>query len=482
MRGATAAAMTLGVVLPLALARAVPGQDGSAAARQHMPAVQEPTKPSSVIPAVIFTAAPVYRSLAALRGRERFPQGAKLMVRRAGRQEPLVPNFTASADANISFDGKTVLFAGKRNAGDSWQIWKVPVDGGVPQLVYGGHGDAIRPLWLSDGRIVFAERGSEGFELMTTALDGSSTLRLSYLPGNFIPDDVLEDGRVLFESGFPLGTGGTPEIVLVYPDGSGVESVRCDHGNAEKAGGREHGRQVQLDSGAASAGDIVFAQGGRLARVTSALAGEVPIAAPPEEYAGEIAELPDGRWLLAMRRPGEKHDELAAWKPGTKAVQTIAQDGNRDLVEPAVVAPRAVPRTFPSALHPWRTGNLLALDARLSREGDLEQVPAMVRVETQGARGEAIVLGTAPVMPDGSFFVKVPGDAPLRFILQNAAARTLRQEQGWFWMRSGEQRVCVGCHTGPERAPENRVPEVLLRTTTPVDLSGAARANTGGGR
>jgi len=86
------------------------------------------------------------------------------------------------------------------------------------------------------------------------------------------------------------------------------------------------------------------------------------------------------------------------------------------------------------------------------------------------------------VMPDGSFFVKVPGDAPLRFILQNAAARTLRQEQGWFWMRSGEQRVCVGCHTGPERAPENRVPEVLLRTTTPVDLSGAARANAGGGR
>ena len=49
----------------------------------------------------------------------------------------------------------------------------------------------------------------------------------------------------------------------------------------------------------------------------------------------------------------------------------------------------------------------------------------------------------------------------------------LRQEHGWFWIRSGEQRICVGCHTGPERASENRVPAVLLRTTTPVDLSGA---------
>jgi len=49
----------------------------------------------------------------------------------------------------------------------------------------------------------------------------------------------------------------------------------------------------------------------------------------------------------------------------------------------------------------------------------------------------------------------------------------VRQEHGWFWIRSGEQRICVGCHTGPERASENHVPAVLLRTTTPADLTGA---------
>ena len=49
----------------------------------------------------------------------------------------------------------------------------------------------------------------------------------------------------------------------------------------------------------------------------------------------------------------------------------------------------------------------------------------------------------------------------------------VRQEHGWFWIRRGEQRICVGCHTGPERSSENRVPGVLLHTTTPVDLSGA---------
>jgi hypothetical protein len=62
----------------------------------------------------------------------------------------------------------------------------------------------------------------------------------------------------------------------------------------------------------------------------------------------------------------------------------------------------------------------------------------------------------------------------------------VRQEHGWFWIRRGEQRYCVGCHTGPERSPDNRVPAVLLRTTTPVDLTGtkpetASKAGTAGG-
>ena len=46
----------------------------------------------------------------------------------------------------------------------------------------------------------------------------------------------------------------------------------------------------------------------------------------------------------------------------------------------------------------------------------------------------------------------------------------MRTENGWFWMRPSEQRICVGCHTGPERAPENKVPEVLLKTIVPVKM------------
>ncbi len=273
MKGAAVAALALSVVLPMALARAFPGRDGKPAAEEHVPEIQRAREHPRGMAPVIFTAAPVYAPLAALRGEERFPKSAMLMILRAGRTEALVTGFKASADASVSFDGKAVLFAGKKNAGDPWQIWEMPVEGGAPRLTYGGHGDAIRPLWMPGGRVVLAERGAKGFELMTAALDGSAALRLTYLPGNFIPDDVLYDGRVLFESGFPLGAGTTPEMYMVYPDGSGVESVRCDHGHAEKSGGREHGRQM-------ASGDVVFTEGRRLARFTSALADESPIGSP----------------------------------------------------------------------------------------------------------------------------------------------------------------------------------------------------------
>jgi len=32
--------------------------------------------------------------------------------------------------------------------------------------------------------------------------------------------------------------------------------------------------------------------------------------------------------------------------------------------------------------------------------------------------------------------------------------------------------VCGGCHTGPERAPENALPKVLTRTDVPVKMTG----------
>jgi hypothetical protein len=421
---------------------------------------------------ILVTAAPAYEPLAALKGQERFPKGAQLMRVHAGKAEPLVAGFAATADANVSFDGKTVLFAGKQTAGDPWQIWELTLaDRSVRKLIAGAS-DAIRPFYLPSGRLLYALHTATGFQLEAAgkAVDdpsapiaanaGETVTSLSYLPGSSIPTDVLRDGRILFESGFPLGSGSTPELFLVYSDGSGVESYRCDHG-AARWGGRE-----------VSSGDVVFTHGTSLGRFTSPLAAEAHIAAPRAEYAGAVAETAAGDWLVSARAAAGMHYALKMWKPGAAALQTLLAEAGQNLVDPVLIEPRPRPNYHPSGLHKWSYGNLLALDARQSREGDLKATPATVRLETMDANGHAVVAGSSPVEADGSFFVQTPADQPIRFALLDAKGAVVRQEHGWFWIRRGEQRICVGCHTGPERASENRVPAVLLRTTTPVDLTG----------
>jgi hypothetical protein len=428
-------------------------------------------------PDFIVTAAPVYKSLAELSGQERFPRGAQLLLVQAGKTEPLVNGFAASADANVSFDGQTVLFAGKRSAGDPWQIWELTLKDRSVRKVTATATDAERPFYLPGGRMVWAQRTAAGFQLQSSddgrpipkflnPTAGPGILPLTYTGTNAFSAGVLHDGRILFESGFPLGKGTTPELYLVYADGSGVESVRCDH------------RRVRWGGTQLASGDVVFTHGTSLARFTSAIAHEVQVPAPSGEYAGAIAETASGAWLLSARTTTGPKFAIKMWMPGASEMHTVLTRNGEDLVEPVLVAPRTRPNRHPSGLHPWDYANLLALNARVSRDGDLRGKPVSVRLEAQDAKGRAVAMGTAPVEPDGSFFVKVPADRPIRFELLDFRGAVLRQELGWFWARGGEQRICVGCHAGPERASENRVPDVLMRTTEPVDLTGT-KAVTG---
>jgi hypothetical protein len=189
---------------------------------------------------------------------------------------------------------------------------------------------------------------------------------------------------------------------------------------------------------------------------------------------------------VSARTAPSAHYALKQLKPGAAALQTLFADSASDLVEPVLIAPRPRPHRHPSGLHDWSYANLLALDARQSRLGDLKEAPPTVRLESIDDTGHIVAQGTAPVETDGSFFVSTPADRPIRFALLDSNGKVVRQEHGWFWIRRGEQRYCVGCHTGPERSSENHVPAVLLRTTTPVDLSGgvpnpAARSQKIGG-
>ncbi|HYM77067.1 MAG TPA: hypothetical protein VE377_13930, partial [Candidatus Dormibacteraeota bacterium] len=176
---------------------------------------------SSDIPPYLYTVAKSYAPLAWLQGEDRFRADAAIVLSNQNGRHLLLPDFAASADPAVSFDGLRVLFAGKLRAQDPWQIWEISVAQGKPQRITSNSDDCIRPWYLPDDRIVYARKSAGRFVIEVADLAGGKPLPLTYVPSNSLPTDVLRDGRILFESAYPLGTEGNPEIYTVYSDGSG---------------------------------------------------------------------------------------------------------------------------------------------------------------------------------------------------------------------------------------------------------------------
>jgi len=430
-----------------------------------------PTNSSSEaapVPTFLYTVSKNYDPLAWQHGGERFPSGAQIVVREGNSDHPLAPDFAAMADPAISFDARKVLFAGKRQSNDPWQIWEITLDDNKVRRVADNKEDCIRPLYLPDDRIVYARKLDGRLTIETTDLSGGKPLPLTYISANAIPSDVLRDGRILFESGFPLGTDGPSEIYAVYSDGSGIESYRCDHSTAR------HGSR-QTDSG-----DIIFSTTHGLARFTSPRAQQVAITSPQGEYPGDVAELSSDDWVFSWRRNESSPFQLVRWKPGARELTPFLECSDSNVLQPALIAQRTVPNRHPSSLHDWPNANLLCLNAYTSKSQFIPGSIQSVRFYTRDRAGAPSLLGTAPVERDGSFFVQVPNDQPLQIELLDASGKTLNRESGFFWMRRGEQRGCVGCHAGPETAPENAVPMVLLKSTIPADMTGPTAQSAGG--
>lgn len=420
-------------------------------------------------PQILYTSAKAYDPLAWMHGADRFPSGATILVRDANGSHPLVPQFAATADPAVSFDGERVLLAGKQNVQDAWQIWEISLADGKPRRVSTGSEDCIRPLYLPEDRIVYARKVAGRFVIEAASLSGGKPLPLTYTPVDSIPTDILRDGRILFESEYTLGSKAISEIYTVYSDGSGFESYRCDHRKA-----RHSGKQ-------SVSGDIIFVSEHTLARFTSARAQQLPLAAPDGEYAGDIADAADGSFLLSWRPDAKSPFQLMNWTRGSAALRPVLADARSNLIQPTFLRQQPVPNRHPSGLHDWPNANLLCLNAYTSKTHFTPGSIHSVRLYSRDDGGKPILLGTAPVERDGSFFVQVPTERPLQIELLDSTGKTLQREAGFFWMRRGEQRGCVGCHAGPETAPENAVPMILLKSTTPADMTGASAQSTAGG-
>ena len=415
---------------------------------------------------------------------ERFPTGSKIVRLEKGSSAPsnLTPGFFSAADPRISFNGSKVLFAAKKNATSNWQIWEMNTDGTEQRQVTHCAGNCLAPAYLPRDAIAFTGEvqdagGGRAYQIFFSNLDSSDAHPITFGPGDYELQTVLQNGLILASARSPLGAMGKLEnsrnLYTLRPDGSGLAAFRCDH-----EGPAVRSQAEELDDGS-----VVFVKntvlgseaGGDLATIRRG-ATHNSILGPASALIWSPRQLEAARLIVARRasapRTAGKFDLYAFDFVHGKFQAPIYEDSELSSFEAVPVAAHPVPRWYWSTVRPEiKAGYFICLDASMSDvapKGRLSPLSAEVRVLTlDPATGKENSLGEAPIEHDGSFYIAVPPDRPVRFELLDTNHKVIRSQQSWIWARPGEEHGCVGCHEDRAVAPENRWPLALRRLEGP---------------
>jgi Hydrazine synthase alpha subunit middle domain len=443
--------------------------------------------------------------------------GRIALLERDGKIRVLTPEFAAATDPSVLYDGKKILFAGKSKPGDSWNVWEMDADGSNKRQLTRNHGNCREPEYLATSSItppdftdkvrwiVFVSDASGALEeggtepatsLYVTNIEpiqgrGTVVWRATFNMSSDFAPTVLADGRTVFTS--RDSGSGTRSTTAEYPllasnwDGSGLNLFTNDGpGNPF----RTMAVELPNRSLAFIEADSASALGGRLAAVSFKRPLHSHVVLGREGYYLYPHPGADGRLLVSWSSGRESFGifefDPAAGKFGRKLVDDPAWE---DLdVQP--LASRPEPQGLISAVVDsldW--GDLQCLSVYESDRPEVQRIPRgsvkrvrlltgapdRVRPERQATvppgSVKMHVLGEAPVEPDGSFFVRVPGDTPFRIEMLDGEGKVVGSMSRWIWVRRGTSRGCIGCHENKELAPPNRVSDALKRGNPHVLMS-----------
>jgi len=345
-----------------------------------------------------------------------------LADRQGGEPTLLTGDFWEARSPSASFDGQHLLFQGRRSRSDNPGIWEARINGSGERRVTEGHGHPDDPAYLPDGRILYSDRlpgGSgpdlEARSLFSCAADGSDIRRITFGWQIDTRPEVLPDGRIRFQRR-PLGSDplDDPMFMTVHPDGTGIarwagEPCDCDDSVPPQV----------------TAGEL----GGNVLRADPVTRRD----RPPNLTSVVLSDRPTGT-LLCLNVYESRLPEIAMLPAGSIRQVRIAATGP--------------PVDGTAGMSEW--------PAASGGAGDGEPFVAL-----------------APVHADGSFFVEVPADTPLRLDLLGEGDQVLAALTSGLWVRPNENRGCIGCHENPEIAPTNRLPLALTPGASRHDAIGA---------
>jgi Hydrazine synthase alpha subunit middle domain len=438
-------------------------------------------------PVIIFVEAPV---IASGQSADQFPQGSHLARTTPGAPSDsaanLTPEFFAAADPWVSFDASRVVFAGRNTRGARWQIWEMNADGTGKRQITHCPANCLQPAYLPRNQIVFTMVAGKGTQqtsgVYVSQENGAGAHPITFGPGNFQVETVLRSGRILVSAGSSLTAGpqgsNSRMFYIMRTDGSGLTPFRWNSApNVVRTGAEELDDgtvlfvEKQDPAGRMTGGELAWVRPGALHNSVITPAGSVYWS----------AHVLDGNRLVVAKAISGPAGALGKFGlyvfniETRKVEQTIFRSPKFSGVEAVPLEKHTVPLYYWSILHPTRDyGRIICLNSYLSadaRRGRLAGRIAHVRVITlQPDHHTERVLGEAPVESDGSFYIKVPADRPIRFQLLSTKGEVIHQQKSWIWARTGEDVPCLGCHESRALVPGDHWPLALKRPDAPIPV------------
>jgi hypothetical protein len=388
-------------------------------------------------------------------------EGAKLIaidIRNPGKPvKVLSEDFESAASPSISHDGRYLYFQGKQKGDISWQIWVADLKKASISRVTSLPENCLQPAPLPDGTVIFSRetsiKGKLVSDLHRCQMDGSELTRITFNPALNIHASVLQEGRVLYSSSEQYPDSKIPSLMVMRPDGTKSEIYyRGSQESFPFSGGEE-----------SADGYIYFVEShGQLCRVlhrrplhtrenlSNALPGVFSAVYPMEESTNLVSYRPNQNDPFA----------LYTFDASTREAPSLLYKGSGTIKDPILVSVMEErPRILPSPVDPNKpTALLMSQDinhSMLPVNDGIKGDTLADRIRVSTLEGE---LAVVEVKADGSFYLKLDAETPLRIEALNSQGETVRGPSNWIYLRDNERRACVGCHADPELAPINIQP------------------------
>jgi hypothetical protein len=395
-----------------------------------------------------------------------------------GSIELLTNEFCSACSPEISYDGRSMLFAAQKNQDDPWQIWEMNLKNLKTRQITASGENCTDPAYLPDNRLLYSklvlnDSLRAGYSLYTCNPDGSDERRITFNPGTYFASSVLKDGRILSISRQIYPEHGKEIFMVLRPDGTKAQMFyKSSEGKILFSRPRE-----------TNDGEIVFVESESRNKEGSSVVS-VRYNSPlhsMNDLSSEIKgcfysafPMRSGMLLVSWRISNTDRYALYEYNPGSRFPgKVIYTNPDYDVYDAVIIEEHNRPRKLPSEVDMGvKTGLLMCQDINFSglqSSGNASYLPLAERIEILGINDS---LGVVKVEDDGSFYLKVMADRPFRIQTVDKNGHILKGPCDWIWLRPNERRGCTGCHEDPEMVPCNRIPLSVKKSPVIIPVQG----------